>query len=138
MAIRADKKTGAIIAGIMATLALSGCATDDTMSTILVSPGKFILYTCPELVRAGRTMASRQRELESLMAKSRQDVGGEIVNVMAYRQEYLTNIGEMKDLRAQAKEKQCALPDLYTPDPHATPGTTPTQPTPQPGRKRPS
>ena len=104
MAIRADKRTGAIIAGIMAALALSGCATDDTMSTILVSPGKFILYTCPELVRAGRTMASRQRELESLMAKSRQDVGGEIVNVMAYRQEYLTNIGEMKDLRAQAKE----------------------------------
>ena len=53
MAIRADKRTGAIIAGIMAALALSGCATDDTMSTILVSPGKFILYTCPELVRAG-------------------------------------------------------------------------------------
>jgi hypothetical protein len=138
MAIRADKRTGAIIAGIMAALALSGCTTDDTMSTILVSPGKFILYTCPELIRAGRTMASRQRELESLMAKSRQEVGGEIVNVMAYRQEYLTNIGEMKDLRAQAKEKQCALPDLYTPDPHATPGTTQTQPTPPPGRKRPS
>ena len=60
------------------------------------------------------------------------------VHVMAYRQEYLTNIGEMKDLRAQAKEKQCALPDLYTPDPHATPGTTHTPPTPPPGRKRPS
>jgi hypothetical protein len=136
MAIRADKRTGAIVAGIMAALALSGCATDDTMSTILVSPGKFILYTCPELIRTGRTMAARQRELESLMAKSRQDAGGEFVNVVAYRQEYLTNLGEMKDLRAQAKEKQCALPDLYTPDPHAVPGTTP--PTPPPGRKRPS
>jgi hypothetical protein len=134
MAVRANKKTGAIVAGILAALALSGCVSDDTMSTIMVSPGKFILYTCPELITAGRTMAARQRELESLMAKSRQDTGGEIVNVVAYRQEYLTNIGEMKDLRAQAREKQCALPDLYTPDPHATPGTT--QPTPQPDRKR--
>ncbi|HEY2758781.1 MAG TPA: hypothetical protein VGJ01_23990, partial [Pseudolabrys sp.] len=126
--------TGAIVAGIMAALALSGCVSDDTMSTILVSPGKFILYTCPELITEGRKMAARQRELESLMAKARQDAGGEFVNVLAYRQEYLTNIGEMKDLRAQAKEKDCALPDLYTPDPHATPGTT--QPTPPPGRKR--
>jgi hypothetical protein len=133
MAIRANKKTGAIIAGILAALALSGCVSDDTMSTMMVSPGKFILYTCPELITAGRTMATRQRQLESLMAKARQDTGGEIVNVVAYRQEYLTNIGEMKDLRAQAKEKQCALPDLYTPDPHA-PGTTP--PTPPPDRKR--
>lgn len=134
MAVRADRKTGTIVAGIVAALALSGCASDDTMSTLMVSPGKFILYTCPELITQGRTMAARQRELESLMAKSRQSAGGEFVNVVAYRQEYLTNLGEMKDLRAQAREKDCALPDLYKPDPHATPATT----QPQPQRKRPS
>jgi hypothetical protein len=117
------------IAALLAALALSGCATDDTMSMILVSPGKFILYTCPELVTQGRAMAKRDRELESLMAKANQGAGGQFVNVIAYRQEYLTNRGEMKDLRAQAAEKQCTLPDLYAQGPStAADNTQPTKP----------
>jgi outer membrane murein-binding lipoprotein Lpp len=134
MAVKADGKTGMIMASLMGALALSGCVSDDTMSTIMVSPGKFILYTCPELITQGRTMAARQRQLESLMAKARQGTGGEFVNAVAYREEYLVNLGEMKDLRAQAKEKDCVLPDLYTaPPPGVQPDTT--QP-PQPGKKR--
>ena len=134
-----DTKRRMPIGALLAALALSGCASDDTMSFMLVSPGKFILYTCPELIQQGRAMAKRQRELESLMAKAGQDAGGQFVNAVAYRQEYLTNRGEMKDLRGQAKEKQCTLPDLYTPDPHGTPAAaTQPQPTPPPGRKRPS
>lgn len=116
------------IATLFAALALSGCATDDTMSFVLVSPGKFILYTCPELITQGRAMAKRDRELESLMAKAGQGAGGQFVNAIAYRQEYLTNRGEMKDLRAQAKEKQCTLPDLYAPGPSTAADTQPTKP----------
>lgn len=121
------------IAALLAALALSGCANDDTMSFLLVSPGKFILYTCPELVTAGRQMAQRDRQLESLMAKAGQGAGGQFVNTVAYRQEYLTNRGEIKDLRAEAKQKQCTLPDLYAPGP-STAGTT--QPD-KPGGRRP-
>jgi hypothetical protein len=112
-----EKRARMAMAGLLSALALSGCVSDDTMSTILVSPGKFILYTCSELITQGRALAQRQRQLESLMAKAGQGAGGQAVSAMAYRPEYLVNLGEMKDLRATAAEKQCTLPDLYAPPP---------------------
>ena len=104
-----------IAAGLLAIASLGGCSmSDDRLASIMVAPGKFALYTCPEMVQNQKENVKRQREIEGLMAKAGQESSGRFVSAMAYRPEYLTLLGEMKDLRNAAAEKQCVLPDPAT------------------------
>lgn len=101
-----------VIAGVVLIASLGGCAlSDDRLASMMVAPGKYGLYTCPELVVRQKEILSRQRELAALMAKAGQESSGRLVSAMAYRPEYLTLHGEMKDLHAAAAEKKCDLPD---------------------------
>jgi len=98
----------ALIAALLAALPLAGCAmSDDKLATMLVAPGKFTLYTCPELVQKAKELGARQRELEGLMAKAGEDASGKLVSTLAYRPDYLSNRGEMHDVREAATGKAC-------------------------------
>lgn len=89
---------------------LSGCAmSDENLSRVMVAPGKFSLYTCPELVAKGKELTKRERELQDLMAKANAGTGGGIVSALAYRPEYVAAQGEMRDVREAAAAKQCDL-----------------------------
>lgn len=110
--------------GLMALL--GGCAmSDEGIGGAFVAPNKFTLYTCPELARRQNEIATRQAELEGLMAKAKQGAGGAVASAMAYETDYLAARGEMKILRDEAAAKHCTLPppQVTVPAP-PTAGTT--------------
>ena len=86
-----------------------GGNTDDNLSRLLVAPGKFVLYTCPEIVEKAAATAKRQRELEALMAKAGTSGAGGVVGAVAYRPEYLETRGDMNELRRAAADKGCSF-----------------------------
>ena len=61
---------GTVFGTALGALSLSGCASDEMASRILVEPDRYILYACPELATALQANMNRQRELEALMIKA--------------------------------------------------------------------
>ena len=103
-----------LVAIVLLAALLSGCTSsggpsDETLGRILFAPGKFALYTCPELADRATVNAARQHVLEGLMAKAGAGVGGRMVSGMAYRTEYLELRGAMVELRRVAVEKNCKV-----------------------------
>ncbi|HXZ46054.1 MAG TPA: twin-arginine translocation pathway signal [Pseudolabrys sp.] len=95
------------LASLVAVM-LCGCAaSDDTAARFLVAPDQFVLYNCPQLAEAGKSNATRQRELETLMAKADTDSTGRFVSGLSYRPEYLQLRGQMTELRKEAANKHC-------------------------------
>ncbi len=88
---------------------LAGCTSDQVASTI-VRPAKYSIYNCDQMAQTGRAEASRERELKALMDKAAQGPGGELAIAMAYRNEYLTVQGNLRELEAAAVEKNCKMP----------------------------
>ncbi|MDP2411009.1 MAG: hypothetical protein Q8M26_12085 [Pseudolabrys sp.] len=109
MPLTIPKSRIALRAGIagLAVMALSGCASDETAGSLLVSPGKFTLFTCPDLVRHEAGLLARQRVLEGLIAKAGPDADGRFVSAIAYRPEYTTVRAERNLLRRVFAEKEC-------------------------------
>ena len=113
------RASGAAIAPMfalaLAAVALTGCATtetdianrDDSAARFLVAPGKYRLYNCPQIKEAAAANVKRQHELEELMVKAGAGAGGDFVNTVAYRPEYLSLRGQMMDLRRTAADKNC-------------------------------
>jgi hypothetical protein len=102
----------ALSAAILSVSLLAACAgsntTDsDSAARFLVAPGKYTLFNCAQLAVQSKTTVERQHELEGLMAKAGTTSGGEVVNAIAYRPEYVTLRGEMMDLRQAALDKKC-------------------------------
>src|SRR3990172_5641070 len=78
----------ALLAAMLSGCASSGGSSDDKLGRFLVAPGKYVLYSCPEIAVQAATTAARERELERLMAKANVDAGGRLVSAIAYRPEY--------------------------------------------------
>ena len=62
------------------------------------------------MAHTGHAEASRERELKALMDKAAQGPGGELAIAMAYRGEYLSVQGNLRELEAAAVEKNCKMP----------------------------
>lgn len=81
------------------------------MSDSLVRPGRYVYYSCDQMNLAGTDRVKREGELRAAMQKAASGgVGGEVAIALAYRTEYLTVQGELKELEAAATEKKCATP----------------------------
>lgn len=103
-----------LVAATLAATALAGCAmSDDKLANMLVAPGKFDLYTCPELATKASEIGKRQQTLEGLMAKAGSDTSGKLVSTLAYRPDYLSARGEMNDLRQAQAAKNCDRAEGY-------------------------
>jgi len=103
-----DRKTLLSLIAALAAAVVSGCGTsDDNAARFLVAPDQYVLYNCPQLADAAQVNATRQRELEVLMAKADTDSGGRAVSAMSYRPEYLQLRGRMTELRKEAATKHC-------------------------------
>jgi hypothetical protein len=99
---------------------LSGCAaSEDRAGRFLVQPEKYVLYTCKELAETARAISARQLELEKLMAKARTGSGGELVNALAYRPEYVQLRGQMNEVHRTSAEKNCKSSPA-APGPHGS------------------
>ena len=61
-----------------------------------------------------RNRRARDAELERLMAQASTGAGGEVVNLMVYRTDYLQNRGEIDELTRTAANKQCSIQSPWT------------------------
>ncbi|MGA2568102.1 MAG: hypothetical protein ABSF41_14900 [Pseudolabrys sp.] len=103
---------------------LAGCAvSDDSLSSVLVAPGHYVLFQCDDIARTGKETVARMKELEQLMARAGTSAGGQLIGGATYGPEYETRRGALKDLRAAAIEKNCNfVPGAETP---AAPASNP-------------
>jgi hypothetical protein len=100
---------GVLFAGLFLNL-LAGCAmSDDTMSGMIVAPGKYTLYSCDALAEAHKKAAAEERELRQLMARADADSAGRLVSAVAYQTDYLTVRGELNELHQASIDKKCGL-----------------------------
>ena len=111
----------AFIALSMAAL-MAGCATQDGLeertNSFLVTPGKYVLYSCPQLAVQSGTLMTRKRELDALIAKAGSGSGGAIAATLAYQTEYSQVRGELAELAKENAAKNCPPPP---PKPAAAP-----------------
>jgi hypothetical protein len=106
-------RTAGRLVGVLAALlavGLAGCGSisDQTAASALVAPGKYDIYTCQDIEQRTRTTRARQLELEQLMTRAAGSAGGELVNAIAYRSEYLQAQGELEELAKSSTDKNCA------------------------------
>ncbi len=97
-------------AALAAAVALAGCSaiSDETGANLLSVSGKYREYTCSDIATALRAARAREKELSELMARSSQGAGGDLVNALAYRTEYLQARVDQKQLAEAAGDKNCA------------------------------
>ena len=103
--------TQGVLAGaaLLLALGLAGCGTlsDDTAGRAMMAPGRYDVFACPNIEKAIEVARTRRTELEQLMARSSQSPGGELVNALAYRTEYVQKGGELQELARAANDKKC-------------------------------
>ena len=97
---------------VLLTMNLTGCAA--ISDTALIAPGAFDHYSCQDIEARTKTTQTRHTELEQLMARSARGPGGEFVNAIAYRTDYLQASGELKVLAKAAADKQCAIKSPFS------------------------
>ena len=56
------------------------------------------------------SLKARAQELKLLMDHAEQSTGGPVVNVIAYKADYVTATEQLKVLDATAGDKKCAIP----------------------------
>src|SRR3972149_2447308 len=100
---------GAGIALLAASLLGCAAITERVGDTDLIAPGKCDHLPCQDIADREKAVRARHTELEQLMARSAQGVGGEFVNAIAYRTDYLQASGELKVLSKAAADKHCAI-----------------------------
>jgi hypothetical protein len=101
-----------LFASVPLLAVLAGCAgtfSDQIGESFWVSPGKYEYHSCLQGQAADRGFASRQTELEELMARAAQGAGGQAIGQIVYRSEYQQVLGERKALAAMFREKRCQI-----------------------------
>ena len=119
-------------AAALAVLLLAGCAgADNTLSSLVVTPGAYDIYHCDQLARSIPGMAARVRQLEALKAKAKTGSAGQLVSAAVYEPDYLAARGALKEMHKAARKKQCDVPDAAPAPP--LPGKAAVAP---PGKKK--
>jgi len=101
---------------VLAALALTGCGTinDETGGRLAMTPGKYNIYPCPNIEARIVETRRRRTELEQLMARSSQSAGGDFINAVAYRSEYVQTGGDLEELARASSDKKCAVDSKYS------------------------
>jgi hypothetical protein len=78
-----------------------------TAEYAMIDPAKYILYNCSALKDAIKIEKEKEQKLRLLMDKSSRGAGGEFVNLIAYRTEYLQAQGNQKLANRTLTERNC-------------------------------
>jgi len=103
------------VAGLLLTGAsLLGCASGgDNPLTIFADPGQYQYSTCEQLAGQRQYWTTREQELKLLMDKADQGSGGTIVNLLAYKSDYVAAGEQLKVIEATARAKSCQTPSSW-------------------------
>jgi hypothetical protein len=72
------------------------------------------VYSCANIETRLKEVRDRRVELEQLMARSSQTAGGDFVNAIAYRSEYVQTGGDLEVLARTSAEKKCAVDSKFS------------------------
>lgn len=79
----------------------------ESMSAAFADPAKYELWDCKQLEPERKTLASREAELQGLMAKAQTGTAGPLVAEMAYRSEYVTVRGQAHFAEEAWRKNKC-------------------------------
>ena len=91
-------------------LFLGACATSSNPITIFADPGKYEFHSCEQLVGPRKQWTAREQELRVLMERAEQGAGGALVNLLAYRADYVAATEELKLIEIASRAKNCGSP----------------------------
>ena len=102
---------GATAAALLAlAIGLAGCAEmSDSMATAFADPARYELYDCKQLETERKSLATRQAELQGLMAKADTGAAGPVVAELAYRNEYIAVRGQAKFAEEAWQSNKCRV-----------------------------
>lgn len=90
---------------------LAGCSTPhESTFTVFADPGKYQYYSCEQLVVQIKTWTKREEELRALMEKADQGAGGAVVNLLAYKADYVAATEELRLIDVAMRAKNCNAP----------------------------
>jgi hypothetical protein len=114
LARRAALRCARLAGGFLAAAALAGCSSigGDPL-TVFADPGKYQYNTCEQIAGQRKNWVTREQELKMLMDKADQSAGGSVVNVLAYRADYVAASEELKILENTARAKNCDRPENW-------------------------
>ena len=97
-------------------LSLAACSETNSFTTgnpftVFADPGEFEFFSCEQLLPQRNGLVTRAQELKLLMDKAEQSTGGAIVNVIAYKADYVTARERLKVIEETARIKKCNFPD---------------------------
>ena len=110
MTIHADVRlpVAALFGAALAAALLSGCATsDDTMSSFLVAPGKYVLYNCDDIARTAESDDGAPERAGTADGESRHRRRRPVDQQRRLRAGIRHDARQLNDLRAAAAEKKC-------------------------------
>jgi hypothetical protein len=76
-------------------------------SPVFADPGKYQFSSCENLASQRKSWASKERELRLLMEKADQTSGGAVVNVLAYKADYVAATEELRIVESASRAKNC-------------------------------
>jgi hypothetical protein len=100
---------------VVAALGLGACSTPGMESsfTVFADPSRYLYYSCDQLAVQLKNWTAREQELRLLMDKAEKGTGGALVNVVAYKADYVAATEELKLLNKTAREKNCTMPGSW-------------------------
>jgi hypothetical protein len=94
-------------AGLFLAAALTACSSSLETPESMMPTGKYNFYNCEQLATQARETGNREQELRAAMTKASGGPGGEFVNALAYRAEFLSVQGDLKEIEIAAQSKNC-------------------------------
>jgi hypothetical protein len=106
--VRAWPRAAAAGAWLALGLTLSGCADmSDSFTEAFADPAKYDFYDCKQLENERRNLATKQAELQGLMAKAETGAAGPVVAELAYRNEYIATRGQSRFADEAWRKNKC-------------------------------
>ena len=96
---------------------LAACASEISnplMGGLFVDPGKYEFFSCEQIAGHRKAVAAREQQLKLLMDNAEKGAGGAVVNVIAYKGEYVMAQDELKLIDATARDKKCKTPENWS------------------------
>jgi len=103
--MRVAPSLACIAAGFLG--ACSSFGGDNNPFTVFADPGQYQYHSCEQIPAIREDKAKRAQDLKLLMDKAEQGTGGAVINVIAYRTDYVSATEELKVLDATARSKNC-------------------------------
>ena len=81
--------------------------------TFFSDPGKYQFSSCEQLAKQRKQWSEKEQDLRLLMERAEQGTGGAVVNVIAYKADYVAATEELKVLENAARSKNCERPETW-------------------------